>query len=53
MGKRKDLPASFEGMEKRFFEAINRIKDGNPVCPALIKKAKLGKLPKVELPGEF
>lgn len=44
MGKRKDLPASYDGMEKRFFDAIERIKQGKPECPELAKKAKLGKL---------
>jgi SMC interacting uncharacterized protein involved in chromosome segregation len=43
-GKRKDLPASYEGMEKRFLDAIERLKEGNPVCPELQKKAKAGKL---------
>lgn len=43
-GKRKDLPASPEGMEKRFLDAITRLKEGNPVCPDLQKKAKAGKL---------
>jgi hypothetical protein len=43
-GKRKDLPASYEGMEKRFMEAIERLKEGNPLCPELQKKAKAGKL---------
>lgn len=43
-GKRKDLPASYEGMEKRFLDAIDRLKDGKPLCPELQKKAKAGKL---------
>jgi hypothetical protein len=43
-GKRKDLPASYEGMEKRFLDAIERLKEGNPECPDLQKKAKAGKL---------
>jgi hypothetical protein len=43
-GKRKDLPASYEDMEKRFFEAITRLKDGNPTCPELQEKAKTGDL---------
>jgi hypothetical protein len=43
-GKRKDLPASYEGMEKRFLDAIQRLKEGNPECPELQKKAKAGKL---------
>lgn len=43
-GKRRDLPASYEGMEKRFLDAIERLKEGNPVCPELQKKAKAGKL---------
>lgn len=43
-GKRKDLPASYEGMEKRFLDAIERLKEGNPECPDLQKKAKTGKL---------
>lgn len=43
-GKRKDLPASYEGMEKRFLDAIKRLKEGNPKCPELQKKAKAGKL---------
>jgi predicted metal-dependent hydrolase len=43
-GKRKDLPASYEGMEKRFLDAIERLKEGKPVCPELQKKAKAGKL---------
>lgn len=43
-GKRKDLPASYEGMEKRFLDAIERLKEGNPECPELQKKAKAGKL---------
>jgi hypothetical protein len=29
-GKRKDLPASYEGMEKRFLDAIKRLEEGNP-----------------------
>lgn len=44
MGKRKDMPASFDGMEERFFDAIGRIKEGKPECPELAKKARLGKL---------
>jgi hypothetical protein len=43
-GKRKDLPASYEGMEKRFLDAIERLREGNPLCPELQKKAKAGKL---------
>jgi hypothetical protein len=43
-GKRKDLPASYEGMEKRFLDAIERLKEGNPLCPELQKRAKAGKL---------
>lgn len=43
-GKRKDLPASHEGMEKRFLDAHKRLKEGNPECPELQKKAKAGKL---------
>jgi hypothetical protein len=43
-GKRKDLPASYEGMEKRFLDAIDRLKEGKPLCPELQKKAKAGKL---------
>jgi hypothetical protein len=43
-GKRKDLPASYEGMEKRFLDAIERLKEGKPLCPELQKKAKAGKL---------
>lgn len=43
-GKRKDLPASHEGMEKRFLDAIKRLREGNPECPELQKKAKAGKL---------
>ncbi len=43
-GKRRDLPASYEGMEKRFLDAIDRLKDGKPLCPELQKKAKAGKL---------
>jgi hypothetical protein len=43
-GKRKDLPASYEGMEKRFLDAIERVSEGNPLCPELQKKAKAGKL---------
>ncbi|MFC0254693.1 hypothetical protein [Massilia consociata] len=43
-GKRKDLPASYEGMEKRFLDAIERLKEGKPVCPELQRKAKAGKL---------
>jgi hypothetical protein len=43
-GKRKDLPASYEGMEKRFLDAIERLKEGNPECPELQRKAKAGKL---------
>lgn len=43
-GKRKDLPASYEGMENRFLDAITRLKEGKPLCPELQKKAKAGKL---------
>jgi hypothetical protein len=43
-GKRKDLPASYEGMERRFLNAIERLKEGTPLCPELQKKAKAGKL---------
>ena len=43
-GKRKDLPASYEGMEKRFLDAIDRLQEGKPLCPELQKKAKAGKL---------
>jgi hypothetical protein len=43
-GKRKDLPASYEGMEKRFLDAVERLKQGEPLCPELQKKAKAGKL---------
>lgn len=43
-GKRKDLPASYEGMEKRFLDAIERLKEGKPMCAELQKKAKAGKL---------
>lgn len=43
-GKRKDLPASYEGMEKLFLDAIDRLKEGIPLCPELQKKAKAGKL---------
>jgi hypothetical protein len=43
-GKRKDLPASYEGMEKRFLDAMERLKEGKPLCPELQKKAKAGKL---------
>jgi hypothetical protein len=43
-GKRKDLPASYEGMEKRFLDAIERLKEGKALCPELQKKAKAGKL---------
>lgn len=43
-GKRKDLPASYEGMEKRFLDAIERLRQGKPLCPQLQKKAKAGKL---------
>jgi hypothetical protein len=31
-------------MEKRFLDAIQRLKEGNPECPELQKKAKAGKL---------
>jgi hypothetical protein len=44
MGKRKDMPVSFDGMEERFFNAIGRIKEGKPECPELAKKAWIGKL---------
>jgi hypothetical protein len=43
-GKRKDLPASYEGMEKRFLDAFDRLKEGKPLCPELQRKAKAGKL---------
>jgi hypothetical protein len=43
-GKRKDLPASYEGMEKLFLDAIERLKEGKPLCPELQKKAKAGRL---------
>ena len=43
-GKRKDLPANYDGMEKRFLDAIERLKEGNPECPELQKKARAGKL---------
>jgi len=43
-GKRKDLPVSYEGMEKRFLDAIERLKEGKPLCAELHKKAKAGKL---------
>jgi hypothetical protein len=43
-GKHKDLPASYEGMEKRFLDAIDRLKEGKPLCPELQKKTKAGKL---------
>lgn len=43
-GKRKDLPASYEGMEKRFLGAIDRLKKGAPLCPELQRRAKAGKL---------
>jgi len=43
-GKRKDLPASYEDMEKRFLEAIKRLREGNPTCPELQEKAKAGVL---------
>lgn len=39
-GKRKDLPASYEGMEKRFLDAIERLKEGKPLCPELQKKPR-------------
>lgn len=44
MGKRRDLPASFESMQKRFMDAIERIASSEPQCPVLMEKAKLGKL---------
>lgn len=44
MGKRKDLPASFDSMERRFMDAIERINEGEPLCPELADKAKIGKL---------
>jgi hypothetical protein len=44
MGKRRDLPASYRGMEERFEKAIERIKDGTPLCPDLAAKAKKEKL---------
>jgi hypothetical protein len=31
-------------MEKRFLDAIDRLKEGKPLCPELQKKAKAGKL---------
>jgi hypothetical protein len=43
-GKRKDLPMTHEGMEKRFLDAITRLEEGDPVCPELQGKAKAGKL---------
>ena len=43
-GKRKDLPVSYEGMEKLFLDAIKRLKEGKPLCPELQRKAKAGKL---------
>jgi hypothetical protein len=43
-GKRKDLPPSYEGMEKLLLDAIERLKDGKPLCPELQKKAKVGTL---------
>lgn len=44
MGKRSDMPRSFEEMEQRYLLAIERIRKGSPLCPELAEKAKLGKL---------
>lgn len=43
-GKRTDLPASYEGMERRFLDAIERLREGKPLCPELRKRAKVSKL---------
>ena len=43
-GKRKDLPATREGMERHLLDAWARVKEGRPENPKLAVLAKQGKL---------
>lgn len=43
-GKRKDLPATLEGMEEFLLDAWARVKEGRPENPELVLRAKQGKL---------
>lgn len=43
-GKRKDLPATHEGMELYLLAAVARVKEGRPENPDLAVLAKQGKL---------
>ncbi|PKB24103.1 hypothetical protein [Janthinobacterium sp. 64] len=43
-GKRKDLPATREGMEQYLLAAVARVKEGSPENPDLAVLAKKGKL---------
>jgi transcriptional regulator with XRE-family HTH domain len=43
-GRRKDLPATSEGMEQRFFDALERVRNGTPTVDRLFKLALARKL---------